>query len=78
MKTMSAKDVEASFGKFIDTAQRERVVVTKENRPVGVFVPMDDFQDIIWAKEANAAHAEGYLTAEESATRLSSLLNAED
>ena len=66
MKTMSAEDAKASFDQFIDTAQQEPVVVTKEDHPVGVFLSIDHLEDIIWGEKAEAAHAEGYLTVEES------------
>ena len=63
---MSAEDAKASFDQFIDTAQQEPVVVTKENHPVGVFLSIDHLEDIICGEKAKAAHAEGYLTVEES------------
>ena len=78
MEIISAADIEAHFDQFMDAAQRGPVVVTKKNRPVGVFFSMDDIQDIIWAKEAWEAHEEGYLSTEESAARLNALLNADD
>lgn len=73
MKTMSANDAKARFDQFIDTAQQEPVVVTKKDHPVGVFLSIDHLEDTIWGEKAKAAHAEGYLTVEESAA----LLNAE-
>ena len=78
MEIISTAKIKAHFDQFIDAAQRGPVVVTKKNRPVGVFLSMDDIQDTIWAKEAWEAHEEGYLTAEESADRLNALLNADD
>ena len=78
MEIISVADIEAHFGQFMDAAQRGPVVVTKKNRPVGVFFSMDDIQDTIWAKEAWEAHEEGYLSTEESAARLNALLNADD
>lgn len=78
MEIISAAEIKAHFDQFIDAAQRGPVVVTNKNRPVGVFLSMDDIQDTIWAKEAWEAHEEGYLTAEESAARLNALLNADD
>jgi prevent-host-death family protein len=78
MKTMSAVDAKTHFGKFIDAAQREPVIVTKKNRPVGVLFSIDDIQDTIWGEEVRAAHAEGYLSASESEARISALLDAED
>lgn len=78
MKTMSAVDAKTRFGQFIDAAQREPVIVTKKDRPVGVFFSIDDIQDTIWGEEVNAAHKEGYLSKQESAARLDTLLHARD
>ena len=78
MEIISAAEIKAQFDQFIDAAQRGPVLVTNKNRPVGVFLSMDDIQDTIWAKEAWKAHEEGYLTAEESAACLNALLNADD
>ena len=78
MKTMSAVDAKTRFGQVIDAAQREPVVVTKKDRPVGVFFSIDDIQDTIWGEEAKTADAEGYLTAEESSARINALLDADD
>lgn len=78
MKTMSAVDAKTRFGQFLDAAQREPVVVTKKDRPVGVFFSIDDIQDTIWGEEAQKAQAEGYLSAAQSNDRLNALLNADD
>ena len=78
MKTMSAVDAKTRFGQFIDAAQREPVIVTKKDRPVGVFFSIEDIQDTIWGEDAKAAHAEGYLTQEDSADRINALLHADD
>jgi prevent-host-death family protein len=71
MKTIAAARAKTHFGEFLDAAQREPVIVTKKNRPVGVMFSMQDIEDTIWGEKARAAHAEGYLTAEESNSRLS-------
>jgi prevent-host-death family protein len=78
MKTMTAADAKNSFGKFLDMAQREPVLVTKNDRPVGVFLSMADLEDTIWGERALKAHAEGYLSADESEKLLAGLLNAKD
>ena len=78
MKTMTAAQAKNAFGKFLDMAQREPVVVTKMNRPVGVFLSMADLEDTIWGEQALAAHREGYVGAEESRRLIDSLLDAED
>ena len=38
MKTITAAAAKNAFGKFLDMARREPVVVTKNDRPVGVFL----------------------------------------
>ena len=47
MKTMTAKEAKNSFGVFLDSAQREPVVVTKRDRPVGVMFSMNDVPAMI-------------------------------
>ncbi len=47
MKTMSAREAKNSFGAFLDSAQREPVVVTKRDRPVGVMFSMHDVPGIM-------------------------------
>ena len=42
MKTMTSKEAQNSFGAFLDTAQREPVMVTRRNRPVGVMLSMEN------------------------------------
>jgi prevent-host-death family protein len=74
MKTITAAAAKNSFGKFLDMAQREPVLVTKNNRPVGVFLSLEDLEDTVWAENALKAHAEGYLAADESEELLKNLL----
>ena len=78
MKTITAAQAKNAFGKFLDMARREPVVVTKNDRPVGVFLSMEDLEDTIWAERALAAHREGYLSAEESRSLIDSLRDADD
>lgn len=47
MKVMTAKDAKNSFGTFLDTVQREPVVITKRDRPVGVMLSMDNVPAIL-------------------------------
>ncbi len=42
MKTFTAKEAKTHFGEFLDAMQREPVMVTKNNRPVGVMLSIDD------------------------------------
>jgi prevent-host-death family protein len=76
MKTMTAARAKTHFGEFLDTAQREPVVVTKKSRPVGVMFSMQDIEDTVWGELARKAHAAGYLSKKESAKIIKTLLNA--
>ena len=78
MKTITAAAAKNAFGKFLDMARREPVLVTKNDRPVGVFLSMEDLEDTIWGERALKAHREGYLGAEASEKLLDDLLHAED
>ncbi len=46
MKTISSKEAQNAFGSFLDTAQREPVMVTRRNRPVGVMLSMENLPAI--------------------------------
>jgi len=78
MKTITAAAAKNAFGKFLDMARREPVVVTKNDRPVGVFLSMEDLEDTIWGERALKAHREGYVGAEESDKLLDDLIRAHD
>ncbi len=47
MKTMSARDAKCHFGELMDTMQREPVLLTKNHRPVGIFISMEDAVDTL-------------------------------
>ena len=51
------------------------MLVTKQNRPVGVFLSMQDLEDTVLGERALRAHAEGYLGPEESRKFLESLFD---
>ncbi len=46
MKTITSKEAQNSFGAFLDSAQREPVMVTRRNRPVGVMLSMENLPAI--------------------------------
>ena len=77
MKIMTAAKAKTHFGEFLDSVQREPVVVTKNNRPVGIMFSMQDAEDKMWGERALVAEKEGYLSFEESETVLKKYLNAE-
>jgi len=47
MKIMTAREAKNHFGEFLDAAQREPVVITKNNRPVGIMVSIQDAADTV-------------------------------
>ncbi len=46
MKTITSREAQNAFGNFLDTAQREPVMVTRRNRPVGVMLSMNNLPAI--------------------------------
>lgn len=46
MKTMTASSASKEFGRYLDAAQREPVIVTKQNRPVAVTVSFQDWEEL--------------------------------
>jgi prevent-host-death family protein len=78
MKKMSAAEAKTRFGQFLDAAQREPVLVTKKNRPVGVMFSIQDLEDTIWGEQARKAAKEGYVGEEASGRLIASLLDAKD
>lgn len=46
MKTMTASIASKEFGRYLDTAQREPVIVTKKSRPVAVTVSFQDWKEL--------------------------------
>ena len=78
MKTMTAAEAKNAFGKFLDMAQREPVVVTKMGRPVGAFISIADLENTVWGERALAADKDGYVGVEASEDFLNGLLNASD
>ncbi len=78
MKTMTAAQAKTRFGEFLDAAQREPVIVTKKNRPVGVMFSVQDIEDTVWADRARKAREEGMIGVTASRKLLTDLLHAED
>ena len=46
MTKMSANSAKAQFGKLLDTAQREPVIIEKHGRPVAVMLSTEDYNDL--------------------------------
>jgi len=54
MQTQSAKDAKYNFGRLIDTARAEPVVIEKHGRPVVVVLAIEEYQRLV-AIEADHA-----------------------
>jgi prevent-host-death family protein len=46
MITMSSTEARNNFGEFLDKGSREPVIVKRQNREVGAFVPMRDLEKL--------------------------------
>jgi len=46
MKTITATSAAKEFGRFLDSVQREPVIVTKKNRPVAVTMSIEDATEL--------------------------------
>jgi prevent-host-death family protein len=53
MKTLSAKDAKYGFGRLIDMARAEPVLVAKHGRPVVVVLSVEEYQRLKGGKEKN-------------------------
>jgi prevent-host-death family protein len=51
VKAITAAEAKNAFGVFLDAVQREPVVVTKQNRPVGVMISMQDVKTLFGDQE---------------------------
>ena len=47
MKVMTARDAKNHFGEFLDSVRREPVIVTKNDRPVGIMISIEDAADTL-------------------------------
>jgi len=51
MITMTSAEAQNSFGKLLDTAQREPVAITRHGRPAAFVVSPADMEEILAEKE---------------------------
>ena len=55
MKAMSARDAKHQFGRLIDTARAEPVVIEKHGRPVVVVLAVEEFERLKASDELSSA-----------------------
>lgn len=53
MKSVSAREAKYNFGKLIDTARAEPVVIEKHGRPVVVVVAVEEFERLTGPRRPN-------------------------
>ena len=81
MQIFAAGEAKNSFGKVLDTVQKESVVIEKKGRAVAVMLSIDEYQrlqnleDNYWGEKAYQAKQEGYIGNKESSELLMELLN---
>jgi prevent-host-death family protein len=52
MKALSAREAKYNFGRLIDTARAEPVVIEKHGRPVVVVIALEEYEKLIGRKAA--------------------------
>lgn len=55
MQTQSAKDAKYNFGRLIDTARAEPVVIEKHGRPVVVVLAVEEYQRLVAIEASHAS-----------------------
>ena len=78
MKTMTAAKDKNAFGQMIEAAQREPVLIIKQNRLVGIFISIREIEDYMLGGEALKHMAESLIGAEASRMLIEKLFNAKD
>lgn len=72
MQTLAAADAKNSFGKMLDTAQRESIVIEKKGRAVAVVMSMEEYhrfeelENAMWGNKALEAENNGFVGIKES------------
>jgi prevent-host-death family protein len=83
MSIFGAREAKNEFGRLLDTAQRETVMIEKKGRPVAVIMSLEEYkrleeaEDALWEVLAKSSEAEGLVSPEESEIFLASLRHAQ-
>ena len=84
MLTLGAREAKNEFGRLLDAAQSEGVLIEKKGRPVAVVLSikeyqlLEDAQDKLWEMLAKTSETEGLISEKESEDFLKSLRDAEN
>jgi PHD/YefM family antitoxin component YafN of YafNO toxin-antitoxin module len=74
---MASNDARSKFTEFLNSINKEPILVTKKQVPHGVFISVEQLEAIGWPKGVVIANAEGYLSALRSEELVDRLLNPE-
>jgi PHD/YefM family antitoxin component YafN of YafNO toxin-antitoxin module len=84
MKIESATNARVHFGRVIENALVEPVLIEKSGRKIAVVLSFDEYQrvsaieDRYWAEKAMQAKEEGFIGVEASQALIQEILNAKD
>ncbi|MEM1156796.1 MAG: type II toxin-antitoxin system Phd/YefM family antitoxin [Verrucomicrobiota bacterium] len=46
MITMTSTEVRQNFGEFLEKGSRQPIIIKRQNREIGAFVPMEEYQKL--------------------------------
>lgn len=81
MKTLTATELRHKFGEVVEGLKAEPVLVEKSGRPVAVILSYEDYtrfeelEDAWWGEQARKAAADGFLSADETASWIAERMN---
>ena len=84
MLTLGAREAKNEFGRMLDAAQSEDVLIEKKGRPVAIVLSVKAYQllegaqDKLWEMLAKTSEMEGLVSERESEDFLKSLRNAKN
>lgn len=84
MLTLGAREAKNEFGRMLDAAQSESVLIEKKGRPVAVVLSIKEYQllesaqDKLWEMLAKTSEIDGLVSEKESKDFLKSLRNAKN
>jgi PHD/YefM family antitoxin component YafN of YafNO toxin-antitoxin module len=64
MRTMTATDARQNFGQFLDFGIQEPVVIRRQKRELGVFLPMALYRKLVAGENRKITEAMGRLQSE--------------
>ena len=70
MKTISSTDARQNFGLFLDTGSKEILVVKRQNREIGAFIPMKELEKLQKLRDREFKKAVKMLSVEAEANGL--------